>query len=64
MPDRFTNPENAEEATLAALAESEGNVSIDETVAEEPIAAVETPAEEFVLTDESQSVTKTEQEKE
>ena len=64
VPDRFTNPENAEEATLAALAESEGNVSIDETVAEEPIAAVETPAEESVLTDESQSVTKTEQEKE
>ena len=64
VPDRFTNPENAEEATLAALAESEGNVSIDETVAEEPIAAVETAVEETVLTDESQSVTETEQEKE
>ena len=64
VPDRFTNPENAEEATLAALAESEGNVSIDESVAEEPIAAVETAVEETVLTDESQSVTETEQEKE
>ena len=39
VPDRFTNPENAEAATLAAAEESEGNVSIDETVAEE-IAAV------------------------
>ena len=37
VPDRFTNPENAEEATLAAAAESEGNVSIDENVAEESI---------------------------
>ena len=64
VPDRFTNPENAEEATLAALAESEGNVSIDESVAEEPIAAVETAVEETGLTDESQSVTETEQEKE
>ena len=35
VPDRFTDPEHAEEATLAAAAESEGNVSIDETVAEE-----------------------------
>ena len=40
VPDRFTNPENAEAATLAAAEESEGNVSIDETVAEE-ITAVE-----------------------
>ena len=35
VPDRFTNPENAEEATLAAAAESEGNVSIDESVADD-----------------------------
>ena len=35
VPDRFTNPETAEAATLAAAEESEGNVSIDETVAEE-----------------------------
>ena len=40
VPDRFTNPETAEAATLAAAEESEGNVSIDETVAEE-ITAVE-----------------------
>ena len=44
MPDRFTNPENAEAATLAAAEESEGNVSIDETVAEE-ILAPESAAE-------------------
>ncbi len=41
VPDRFTNPEHAEEATLAAAEESEGNVSIDESVAEE-LPAVET----------------------
>ena len=45
VPDRFTNPENAEAATLAAAEESEGNVSIDETVAEE-IAAVESAVNE------------------
>ena len=38
VPDRFSNPENAEAATLAAAEESEGNVSIDETVAEEVLA--------------------------
>ena len=37
VPDRFTNPEGAEEATLAAAAESEGNLSIDESVAEESV---------------------------
>ena len=37
VPDRFTNPEGAEEATLAAAEESEGNVSIDESVAEESV---------------------------
>ena len=44
VPDRFTNPEHAEEATLAAAEESEGNVSIDENVAEE-LPAVETLGE-------------------
>ncbi len=38
VPDRFSTPENAEAATLAAAEESEGNVSIDETVAEEVLA--------------------------
>ena len=48
VPDRFTNPEAAEEATLAAAEESEGNVSIDESVAEESVftKTVETAAEE------------------
>ena len=34
VPDRFTNPENAEAATLAAAAESEGADAIDESVDE------------------------------
>ena len=38
VPDRFTNPENAEAAPLAAAEDSEGNVSIDEPVAEEILA--------------------------
>ena len=55
VPDRFTNPETAEEATLAAAAESEGAEAIDETMedtaaavmsAEESLEAVETAAEE------------------
>ncbi len=48
VPDRFTNPEGAEEATLAAAAESEGNLSIDENVAEESVftEAVEDAAAE------------------
>ena len=37
VPDRFTNPEGAEAATLAAAEESEGNVSIDESVVEESV---------------------------
>ncbi len=40
VADRFTNPENAEEATLAAAAESEGADPIDESVAEAVITAV------------------------
>ena len=39
VPDRFTNPEGAEEATLAAAAESEFAASIDETVAEDTVIA-------------------------
>ena len=48
VPDRFTNPEGAEEATVAAAAESEGNSSIDESVAEEKVftGAVEDAAAE------------------
>ena len=43
VPDRFTNPENAEAATLAAAAASENDSPIDESVAEEIVtAAVET----------------------
>ena len=37
VPDRFTNPEGAEAATLAAAEASEGNVSIDESVVEESV---------------------------
>ena len=41
VPDRFTNPENAEAATIAAAAESEGAESIDESIviADDNIAA-------------------------
>ena len=53
VPDRFTNPETAEEATLAAALESEGAEAIDESVeepvlnaAEEAVQATETPADE------------------
>ena len=48
VPDRFTNPEAAEAATLAAAEESEGNLSIDESVAEESVfdEAVVTAADE------------------
>ena len=44
VPDRFTNPENAEAATLAAAAASEGEAPIDESVEE----IVSTPVEETV----------------
>ena len=52
VPDRFTNPENAEAATLAAAEASEGADSIDysveeaEIVAEAVDSAVETVVEE------------------
>ena len=45
VPDRFTNPETAEEATVAAAAESEFAEPIDETVSDDAAvveAAVET----------------------
>ncbi len=45
VPDRFTNPEAAEEATLAAAAESEGAEAIDETVEDDVILAAEETAQ-------------------
>jgi YidC/Oxa1 family membrane protein insertase len=39
VPDRYTNPEYAEEATLAAAAESEFGESIDETVEDDVAVA-------------------------
>ncbi len=45
VADRFTNPENAEEATLAAAAASEGADPIDESVEE----TITTPVEETVI---------------
>ena len=41
VPDRYENPETAEEATIAAAAESEGAEAIDETVPETEVLAVE-----------------------
>ena len=41
VPDRYDNPETAEEATILAAEESENAPSIDESVEEEVIAAVE-----------------------
>ena len=48
VPDRVTNPENAEAATLAAAQESEGADAIDETVDElvEAVENVEAAVEE------------------
>ena len=42
VADRFTNPENAAAATLAAAAESEFGASIDETIQDEVLTAQET----------------------
>ena len=61
VPDRFTNPENAEEATIAAAAESEGNLSIDESVADDVVTAAVESAEAAV---ESESAAETKQENE
>ena len=41
VADRFTNPENAAAATLAAAAESEFGASIDETIQDEVLTAQE-----------------------
>ena len=41
VPDRFTNPDAAEEATIAAAAESEFADAIDETVEDDVLAAAE-----------------------
>ena len=47
MPDRYSNPEAAEEQTLAAADESEFAPAIDETVPDDfPAAVEETVAEE------------------
>ena len=45
VPDRYENPEAAEEATLAAAMESEGAAAIDETV-EETVPAADVAVEE------------------
>ena len=44
VPDRFSNPEAAEAATLAAALESENAASIDETVEDDVTMPAETPA--------------------
>ena len=49
VPDRFTNPENAEAATLAAAEASEGAESIDYSVDEPEMPAVEAPEIESFL---------------
>ena len=57
VPDRFTNPETAEAATIAAARESEDAASIDETVEDDVILTdtsvteAETDAEETAETD-------------
>ena len=38
VPDRFTNPEHAAEATAAAAAESEGAPSLDEEAAPQSVS--------------------------
>mgnify|MGYP002626306843 CR=1 FL=1 len=45
VPDRFTNPETAEAATIAAALESEDAASIDETV-EDDVILTEVPGKE------------------
>lgn len=53
VPDRFTNPEAAEEATAAAAAESEFADAIDDTVEDDVIldAASDAPAQENAADD-------------
>ena len=50
VPDRFTNPETAEEATLAAAAESEFAPAIDESIPDD-VPAVETADVETEVTE-------------
>ena len=52
VEDRFTNPENAEAATLAAAAESEFAASIDESVEDDVVVAA-AAVEEVAETDEN-----------
>lgn len=54
VPDRFTNPENAEEATAMAVAESENAPSIDDSMENDELltAAVEAESQETSLTEE------------
>ena len=49
VADRFSNPENAEAATILAAAASEGDSSIDESVVEETAAVEETAVEETAV---------------
>lgn len=51
VPDRFTNPEAAEEATILAAAESELAPSIDENIPDDVIIAVEDAVEVEVAVD-------------
>jgi len=51
VADRFTNPEQAEAATIAAAEESEGAASIDETVADD--VAVEAEVAEETIAEET-----------
>jgi YidC/Oxa1 family membrane protein insertase len=51
VADRYTNPENAEEATLAAAAASEGESPIDDSVEDDVIFPVD--AEETELTEDA-----------
>ncbi len=54
VPDRFTNPENVEEATAMAAAESENVPSIDDSMENDELltAAVEAESQETSLTEE------------
>ncbi len=47
VADRYTNPENAEEATLAAAAASEGESPIDDSVEDDVIFSAETAEAEL-----------------
>ena len=55
VADRYTNPENAEAATLAAAAESEFNDSIDPSVADDIVTAEERNAAIEALEDSIES---------